>query len=95
MKTYPYDAPIMSNDNRIAIQMNIEYAKAKMPADLPRTERLMVEENIKRLLKAHDAVLVAHYYVDPFIQDLALATGGCGVIRWRWHALGKRIAPRP
>ena len=50
MKTYPYDAPIMSNDNRIAIQMNIEYAKAKMPADLPRAERLIVVENIKQLL---------------------------------------------
>ena len=77
MKTYPYDAPIMSNDNRIATQMNIEYAKAKMPADLPRSERLKVEENIKQLLKDNNAVLVAHYYVDPFIQDLALATGGC------------------
>lgn len=77
MKTYPYDAPIMSNDNRIATQMNIEYAKAKMPVDLPHAERLTVEENIKQLLKAHNAVLVAHYYVDPFIQDLALATGGC------------------
>ena len=77
MKTYPYDAPIMSTDNRIATQMNIEYAKAKIPADLPRAERLAVEENIKQLLKEHNAVLVAHYYVDPFIQDLALATGGC------------------
>ena len=28
------------------------------------------------LLKAHDAVLVAHYYVDGDLQDLALATGG-------------------
>ena len=77
MKTYPYDAPILSTDNRIAIKLNIEYAKAKMPADLPRSERLKVEANIKQLLKDNNAVLVAHYYVDPFIQDLALATGGC------------------
>lgn len=76
-KKYPYDAPILSTDNRIAIQMNIEYAKAKMPANLPRAERIVVEENIKQLLKENNAVLVAHYYVDPFIQDLALATGGC------------------
>ncbi len=27
--------------------------------------------------KAHDAVLVAHFYVDGDIQDLALETGGC------------------
>ena len=77
MRTYPYDAPIMSTDNRIATQMKIEYAKAKIPADLPRSERLKVEDNIKKLLIEHNAVLVAHYYVDPFIQDLALATGGC------------------
>ena len=77
MKTYPYDAPVLSPDNRIATALNIEYAKAKIPADLPRSERLVVEENIKQLLIDNNAVLVAHYYVDPFIQDLALATGGC------------------
>ncbi|NLB31745.1 MAG: quinolinate synthase NadA [Alcaligenaceae bacterium] len=32
---------------------------------------------IKSLLESEDAVLVAHYYVDPEIQDLALETGGC------------------
>lgn len=77
MKTYPYDAPLLSTDKSSAIKLNIEYAKAKMPADLPRSERLKVENNIKQLLKDNNAVLVAHYYVDPFIQDLALATGGC------------------
>jgi quinolinate synthase len=77
MNTYPYDAPVLSADKRIAIQTGIDYAKAKLPADLPRSERLQVEANIKQLLKEHNAALVAHYYVDPFIQDLALATGGC------------------
>ncbi|MBO6225693.1 MAG: quinolinate synthase NadA [Psychrobacter sp.] len=77
MKIYPYDAPIMSTDARIATQMNIDYARAKIPKDLPRAERIAIEANIKQLLKDKNAVLVAHYYVDPFIQDLALATGGC------------------
>ena len=77
MKTYPYDAPLLSADKSSAIKLNIEYAKAKMPADLSRSERLKVEANIRQLLKDNNAVLVAHYYVDPFIQDLALATGGC------------------
>ena len=77
MTTYPYDAPQLSADKRNAIQLTIEYAKAKMPIDLPRSERLKVEANIKQLLIDNNAVLVAHYYVDPFIQDLALATGGC------------------
>ncbi|MBO1531165.1 quinolinate synthase NadA [Psychrobacter sp. F1192] len=77
MKTYPYDAPTLSADNRSNTQLNIEYAKAKIPAELPREQRLVIEANIKQLLQEHNAVLVAHYYVDPFIQDLALATGGC------------------
>ncbi len=31
----------------------------------------------RELLAQHDAVLVAHYYVDGELQDLALETGGC------------------
>ena len=77
MTTYPYDAPSLSTDKRHATALNIEYAKAKIPADLPRSKRLVIEEHIKQLLIDNNAVLVAHYYVDPFIQDLALATGGC------------------
>ena len=77
MQKYPYDAPVLTTDNRIISQSIIEYAKAKIPADLPRSERLAVEAHIKELLIEHNAVLVAHYYVDPFIQELALATGGC------------------
>lgn len=75
--SYPFDAPVLSPDNRAATKLNIDYARAKIPADLPRDKRKQVEENIKQLLIEKDAVLVAHYYVDPFIQDLALATGGC------------------
>jgi quinolinate synthase len=75
--SYPYDAPLLTPDKRATSQLNIAHAKAKMPQDLGRTERLQVEANIKQLLQDNNAVLVAHYYVDPFIQDLALATGGC------------------
>ena len=32
---------------------------------------------IKQKLKAHNAVLVAHYYTDPEVQALAEETGGC------------------
>lgn len=34
-------------------------------------------EQIKALLKQHNAVLVAHYYTSPEIQALAEETGGC------------------
>lgn len=35
------------------------------------------KEKIKQLLKQKDAALVAHYYTDPQIQELAEETGGC------------------
>ncbi len=34
-------------------------------------------EDIKALLKKHDAALIAHYYTSPEIQSLAEETGGC------------------
>lgn len=40
-------------------------------------ERAALRERIKGLLKARDAVLVAHYYTDPELQSLAEETGGC------------------
>ena len=38
---------------------------------LPQAERQQLKEQIKAQLKALDAVLVAHYYVDGDIQELA------------------------
>ena len=35
------------------------------------------KDRIKTLLKQEDAVLVAHYYTDDAIQELAEETGGC------------------
>ena len=40
-------------------------------------ERTRLKVRAKELLRQHDAVLVAHYYVDGDLQDLALETGGC------------------
>lgn len=37
---------------------------------------MSIEAKIKQLLKQKNAVLVAHYYVDGALQDLAEATGG-------------------
>jgi len=53
------------------------HAWAKVPPALPPAERARTVERIKALLRERDAMLVAHYYVDGDIQDLALATGGC------------------
>ena len=51
-------------------------AWAKTPAPLHFDEKQTTIERIKTLLKAKDAAIVAHYYVDGDIQDLAMATGG-------------------
>jgi quinolinate synthase len=53
-----------------------QHAWAKVPAALPPAERAAARERAAALLKAQGAVLVAHYYVDGDLQDLALATGG-------------------
>lgn len=52
-------------------------AWARVPAAPSPEERAALKERIKRLLKEKEAVLVAHYYVDSDLQDLAEETGGC------------------
>lgn len=47
------------------------------PQPLNRDEKVFYREIIKRLLRERDAVMVAHYYTDPEIQQLAEETGGC------------------
>ena len=46
------------------------------PALVPVQERQRLQGRVAELLAARDAVLVAHYYVDGDVQDLAEATGG-------------------
>jgi quinolinate synthase len=55
----------------------IAHAWAKVPVPLTRQRRDELMQVIARELKARAAVLVAHYYVDGDLQDLAQATGGC------------------
>jgi quinolinate synthase len=54
----------------------VAQAWAKVPVHLPAAEKAQVIARIKQLLIEKDAVLVAHYYVDGDIQDLAMETGG-------------------
>ena len=55
----------------------VAHAWARAPATPGAAERAALRERIKRLLKEKQAVLVAHYYVDADLQDLAEETGGC------------------
>jgi quinolinate synthase len=52
-------------------------AWARVPATPSPAEKAELKTRIKRLLKEKQAVLVAHYYVDADLQDLAEETGGC------------------
>ncbi len=45
--------------------------------ELTAEQETKIKQNIKILLKQQDAVLVAHYYTDEKLQDLAEETGGC------------------
>jgi quinolinate synthase len=51
-------------------------AWAQVPPALKPAERTAMKARAAELLKARGAVLVAHYYVDGDLQDLALETGG-------------------
>ncbi len=70
IKTYEYDRP------QSGLACTAE-AWARTPATPTASEKAELKERIRRLLKERNAVLVAHYYVDADLQDLAEETGGC------------------
>jgi quinolinate synthase len=53
------------------------HAWAKVPPPLTPAQRQRKKAEAAEWLRREDAVLVAHYYVDGDLQDLALETGGC------------------
>ena len=55
---------------------DVGIAPAKPPEVLAPGEKPALVERAKKLLKERDAVLVAHYYVHPDLQDLAQDSGG-------------------
>jgi quinolinate synthase len=52
-------------------------AWARVPEALSADKKAALKDRIRHLLKERGAVLVAHYYVDADLQDLAEETGGC------------------
>lgn len=55
----------------------IEYPFPAKPAGLSADRKSELKTQIKSLLKAKNATMVAHYYTEPEIQALAEETGGC------------------
>ncbi|RQO36304.1 quinolinate synthase [Herminiimonas sp. KBW02] len=72
IKTVEFERPAMQSGTSCTAQ-----AWARTPAAPSPEEKIALKERIKRLLKEREAVLVAHYYVDSDLQDLAEETGGC------------------
>ncbi|MDR1311936.1 MAG: quinolinate synthase NadA [Burkholderiaceae bacterium] len=72
IKAVEYDLP-RENGDKVAVAC----AWAKVPPEPSREEKGWLKERIARSLQQKQAVLVAHYYVDPDVQDLAEQTGGC------------------
>jgi quinolinate synthase len=69
-----FDLPLKASPS---ISCKTSHAWARVPSQLASDEKIFLKTEIKRLLKLRDAVLVAHYYVDAELQDLAEETGGC------------------
>jgi len=67
----PYEHPDAAQTSCNTVQ-----AWARKPREPAPSEKAELIAHIKRMLKEQDAVLVAHYYVHPDLQDLAEATGG-------------------
>ncbi len=67
-------APIQIRFERVSGDIGL--APAKPPRIASPEEKPALLEKAKRLLRERDAVLLAHYYVHPDLQDLAQETGG-------------------
>jgi quinolinate synthase len=68
---YEYSRPALDGSDGIA---QAWARAAEVPTAAQRAEQ---KARAAGLLRDHDAALVAHYYVDGDLQDLALETGGC------------------
>jgi len=72
IKTIEFERPQMDAGSSCTAN-----AWARVPATPSAEQRAALKTRIKALLKEKEAVLVAHYYVDADLQDLAEETGGC------------------
>ena len=72
IKPVEYDRPVAAGT-----VCGVGQAWAKVPDAPSAEERAALKARIKALLVREKAVLVAHYYVDAELQELADETGGC------------------
>jgi quinolinate synthase len=72
IKTVEFERPQMQSGSSC-----VSNAWARVPDTPSPDEKTALKQRIRQLLKEKNAVLVAHYYVDGDLQDLAEETGGC------------------
>ena len=77
IKSIEFEKPNVTDTESAAGGSCVAHAWAKVPPALTPDERQALKARIRKLLKERNAVLVAHYYVDADLQDLAEETGGC------------------
>ena len=71
-----YELPSYAPSEAIPGTTRILQAWASIPPEPTHAERDALLDRIAALLRARNAVLVAHYYVHPDLQDLAERSGG-------------------
>jgi len=70
--TTAFEFPLQDSSGSVCLRQ----AWASLPEPVGADEKESLLHDIRRLLRERNAVLVAHYYVDGVIQDLATETGG-------------------
>lgn len=67
-----FEFPLQDSSGSVCLRQ----AWASLPEPVTGDEKESLLQDIRSLLRERNAVLVAHYYVDGVIQDLAMETGG-------------------
>jgi len=76
VKTVDFEQPQRAATQADEAVCTTRHAWARVPVEPSPAERARLKDQIRRLLKEKNAVMVSHYYVHPDLQDLAEETGG-------------------
>ena len=68
---------LIENDAKAMVEAHLDRLGQAPELQMTDAQKHELFDEIAIELKQRDAVLVAHYYCDPEIQELAEATGGC------------------
>lgn len=68
---------LISNDAKRLVEQHLDQLGQQTEIQLTSQEKAEKFEKIAEELKRQDAVLVAHYYCHPDVQEIAEKTGGC------------------